>query len=210
MESTVLTPGPGQSVVTTGHGWPYAALDPLIVAEQAAYGRQQAEFAADIQRQNGEISADVQRTVKDSEASLAQSLGGLSSGALSAIGGTNARVERSAADTADRLHRIHRGLSRDIDDAEDGLNKHVADFEREVSSRFCDVQTDVQKAKSKILCKMAEDHGLALLESAKQYADLKATILSDGEKTRSQAADYERDRLRDKIQNLQLQLVAKP
>jgi hypothetical protein len=221
MDTTVLTPGPNQTVVATSReqydcNGRYFNLDPLLLSEQAAYGRQASEEAHRHMHALGQSAAATQ----------------------AAVGSVGARVERGFADTSDRIYEANRDNAETIRDSSrdvmhrvthgtDAVREDIDRFqhdsrnaERHQLDRLRDVELRLLETENRTLRRMDRGHARiearsqelayeAQLRETEHYAKLRATIKSEGHKTREQHADFRMRDLEAKIEYLHAKELAR-
>jgi hypothetical protein len=145
MDSSILSPQPGQTVVTATHGHPHYPyprndLDDLIVSEQAAFGRAEAEAARDLTRDVKDSACEIVRTTDRQTADV-----------LDAIGKASAYGAEAFERACDRTHKVA-DLVREtscevkqrINDLEIRESDRWATLRMEQSAQHCEIKQLVQ------------------------------------------------------------------
>lgn len=210
MDTTVLTPGSGQSVVATSDGPPRRDVhDDFLATEQAAWGRASNEQHGDIRAEIGDAKCDVVAAVNqvqlDAVKSLAQSEAATGERIAQASRDTGALVVHGFDAARESAAKLQQQISdvRFEQGAQHGVTLgRIAEFEHQASlaymERFGEIELRIAKEGSDVRLKMLE-----------QSCDLKALVISQAAETRKEIADARTRDLERENLLLQMKLAAK-
>ncbi len=225
MDTTVLSPQAGQTLVATETDRPYwrdrsrHSLDKTILAEQAAYGRASAEQHADIREAIGDAKFDVVAALDDRHMQNMQ-----------AQHRSDIATQEGFTDSADRLAASERGITSHIAHGIDVTREAHARTDHAISDVRMEQLEQTQRLYEKIggfestsLRLQAEYAGDLKFQMEKRFGDLRlelcekfckveTTIKDEAQKSRDQASEIRiRDLEMDKLKlQIKLDLLGKP
>jgi hypothetical protein len=220
MESTVLSPEKGQTVVTAGNdqiGWSeymHATgrdLDKLV-REQAAYGRTDADQHAAVQVAIGDAKCDVVAAVNESNG---QVLAGQHRSEIAAQVGFAGSADRIAALDKSITSQVAHGteVTRDaqakIEDSLGNVRSEQAAQAKALAVRFGELESsllrETGKCGSGLQLQIEQRFGELRLELCEKHCEIKALVTYESATTRQQMAN---DRMRDlEIRNARLEAL---